>query len=566
MPTKQIPLLGEIGSKYNSNVLDISIPAIAPYYLNGFFETNNFAQDEMQKISYCQRPGTLDITDEGMSNLSGLTNNYKIQGMVSSIDRSKLLFYVNNGAANIVFYYDASTNTLTNKGTAPAAAGNWSYTAPVVFSVLDGISYGSNVYYAVTDFTKGAVINSTGTWTEITDADFTGLTKVTNILGMDGYLFIGTSNNRLYNSDLNAGATWTATSFLTVADTPGALVWLAKIRNYLIVFKEHSIEFFQDTGEPTPGSPLSAQKQLNIKVGCISRSSIKEVSDGIIFIGTSEGGRVQMYKLGLDLRLKVISNYYIDQLLSSFIGISGPYSVEPKVTTINSGESQVIFFRGKEFYLICLRDGLGSGYDRTWVYDNSLNTWIRWATCLTAQDVLDENFTPTQSTQVARSGRIHNVMAQNFLSSASVKPFFVTILADDTFYGDAHNDAGSYYTYPMYWVSENFTLGTRKRKFLDSFEVLFEAWTGATPGERTGDLTLYYRDSDYNTQSPNVLVTRPLSYNIGGNNDNRAIARRLGQFRKRNFVVKYIGTTNATPFKILGIEINYNLAEQDQEG
>ena len=385
MPQMNLPLLGEMGpiSALNSDDSDISNGTLQglgipyPFYLNGFFEVvKNKPSDDARKISFTKRPGI-----GGFLALSATYNKYRIQGVISSLDKTKILYFMNNGSNNRTAYFDGTTNTIS-VGNAPAAAGNWTMVGPVVWTLLDGISYGANVYYAVTDFTKGAVVNSTGTWTEITDADFTGLTKVTNFIGLDGYLFIGTSNNRIYNSDLNNSTSWTATSFITAADTPGNLVWLGKIRNYLIAFKQYSLEFYEDTGNPTPGSPLTAQKALRKPIGLACKSSVQYVSDGIIFMGQSDNAYLGMFKLRYsDLGLEKISDYSMDNLINSrnTYSVNPNYSVDPTSDPVSgfviaNGESRTLSFQGKEFYLIDV-SSMALGSRRTYVWDNELNVW-----------------------------------------------------------------------------------------------------------------------------------------------------------------------------------------------
>lgn len=567
MPTEQISLYGEMTSKYgaiSASEAEGSEPARIPYYLNGFFDRNPNAKEDMRKVSFCKRPGTTCALDAGITALTGLGVGQRIQGMISSFDKTKLIFYVNNGGANKSYYFDGTT--LSDRGVAPAAAGSWTLTGPVTFTLLDGISYGATNFYAVTDFNKCALINATGVWTEMTAATLTGLTKTTNICAMDGYLFIGDDRNRIYNCTLNTPGTWSALDFLTAADIPGKLMWLSRLRNYMIAFKQYSIEFFEDTGNPSPGSPLTPQKQLNRKIGLASKSSIKEVSDGIIFLGISEHGKLEIYKIFRDsLEIKPISSNYVEQFISGFTSIDGAYSVDPKITGINAGESQIINFRGKEFYEIKVRD---STTDRSFIYDNDIGAWVRWATCMTSANTLDNNFTPTQSTIFVKGGKLFNVMAQNFLSAGGVAPFFTTIGSENSIYADSVNNASSYNGFPLEWVSDVMDFGSRKRKFLDSLEILYDQWTHASvdiPGDSANTVTLYYRDSDFNTQGTDAkLVTRTI-FTIGDTSQ-RMIYRRLGQFRKRNFALRQIDSIHLFPFRIWGIELKYNIGETDQDG
>jgi hypothetical protein len=572
MPTKQLPIMGHMGSKYGMLGVNEADPYDTSFYLNGYFETNPQAPEESRKTSFNKRPGTTLATDNGLAGLTGLPNNYKVQGMASTFDKNSLFFYVNNGAANRVYYYFPATGVLTNLGAAPAAAGNWTFTGPTVWTTLDGVSYGAPAgnpsVFAVTDFTKAMVISITGIMTEITDADFTALGKVTNFVAMDGYLFIGTSNNRIYNCDLNTPTSWAATSFLTVADTPGSIVWLGRARNYVVVFKQYSIEFYEDTGNPTPGSPLTAQKQLNHKIGCASKSSIKEVEDGYIFIGIDERGQMRVYKLSkADLSVKVISDTFMNQTLGGFTAVDGAYSVDPKVTgsNANAGESQVLYIRGKEFYALYLKEAIATStsYSRTWLWDNELNVWCgRWATCVVAGNVLDDNFTPTQSVLLKKDNVLHNVLAQNFLSDASNPPYFISMTSWDATFGDSTGTGTR--SYPLEWVSDVYDFGTRKRKFIDSVEIMYDVSSG---GGTSVDqqVTLSYRDYDYNDVGSNKTVSVTKTYQRNGRD--RLIWRRLGSTRRRAFAIKQQDVIiGQWAFRVWGIEIQYNLGEQDQEG
>jgi len=385
---------------------------------------------------------------------------------------------------------------------------------------------------------------------------------------MSGYLFIGTSNNRIYNSDLNTPTAWQALSFLTVADHAGALMWLARCKNYLVAFKQYSIEFYEDTGNPTPGSPLTAQKQLNRKVGLAAKSSVKEVSDGIIFLGISEHGKVEMYKLFKEtLELKIISNQYMETMLSAFTAIDGAYSVDPKATGSNTGEAQILNYLGREFYLIYAHNKAGSA--RTWVYDNDLGTWVRWASSVTGTSgspyflgILDNNFTPTQSVLFIKSGVTYNLMAQNFLSAAGAPPYFVSMAHSTTSFGDSAGVGASVIGTPFQWVSDIIDFGSRKRKFIDSVEVLYDRYDSS--GDADDDqvsIQLMYRDASISNTSQ---VTR--TKKLPGDNKQRVRFTRCGSCRKRTFALSLIDSLNSYPFRIWGIEVEYNIGETDQEG
>lgn len=561
MPRKNLQLLGVMGpvSLNSSDAIDDTtfkgVSTKFPVYINGYFESMPDRDEQNRKVAFTKRFGTFTANPA----ISVTYNGYKIQGVTTSLDKTKLLFYMNNGTANRTAYYDGTTLTVS-AGNAPAAAGNWTFSGPVVWTVLDGISYGANNYYAVTDFTKGAVVNSTGTWTEITDADFTGLTKVTNFVGLDGYLFIGTSNNRIYNSDLNASTSWTATSFITCADTPGNLLWLGRARNYLVAFKQYSIEFFEDTGNPTPGSPLTAQKQLRKNVGLVSPSSVQYVSDGIIFLGMSDKMRIGIYKLRFDnLELEQLSDYYMNQVLglAAIYTTATTYSVDSTASGTALGQSQVCTYGGKEFYIVNL-SGVGAGTKRTMVYDNQLKCWVHWNTWLATNGTTTSGlFEVSQCVQfcVTSNNFTYQLFVSNFRSvNSGLAPVFVSaspspaIAAQD-------DDGTNLRTFPFVWIGDITDFGTRQRKYCDSAELLVDATSNFTL-----NITLYYRDYDFDTTTGQA-VTRTLTTS-SLNKTGRPILRRLGQFRKRQFGIM---EQSSSYWRLMGIELQLNLSETDQD-
>lgn len=555
MPHKQIPLLQDLGVYQNFDTATTQ-PSY-PFYLNGYFEnTNNQDQESnSRKNAFVRRPGMGFI----LVDRSQITAGHYIQGAVTSIDRSKLIFFTNNGtSANRTWFYNGST--LTNKGVAPAAAGNWSFSGPVVFTTLDGITYGANNYYAATDFTKGAVIDANGNWTEITDAVFTGLTKATNFVATDGYLFIGTTNNRLYNCNLNTPGTWTATNFLNVADSPGNLLWLSRIRNYIIAFKDYSIEFYEDVGNPSPGSPLEPRKQFNRQIGCINRSTIQEVSDGIIFAGSSINKTSKIYKIDkTTFQIKEISDRYIQQCLSR--GFDSTYSCDYIASGAGArfGQSQVGNIAAKEFYAISLPDPNGS-QPFQFFYDNDLGVWHPWATSITSSGVMDTTgFNGSQAQIFSKVSGADTVFADNSTVDGTHGARFMLMNAKfaSTLQNDLAVDGVTANAYPVVWASDDMDFGTRERKQMPSFEVLYDMDSSQVP-DPTGStyfLTLYYRDSGFNN-NVGYISTRTIPLDIGGSV--RARITRLTSFRHRNFVLLYNQTA---PLRIWGIEVSVKTTE-----
>lgn len=563
MPTKQIPLYGEEGIFQQGDTVNGALAAY-PLFMNGYFEKNSNPPSPARAYAFVKRPG-LNTFVEG----SAFTNNHKIQGIIGSLDRNTAVIYTNNGSVNRTWQIDLGAGgILTNVGVAPAAAGTWTVTGPVVFTFLDGISYGANNYYAVTDFNKGAVVANTGAWTEITDSDFTGLVKCTNFVALDGYLFIGTTNNRIYNSDLNTPGSWAATSFLTSADTPGSVIWLGRIRNYLIALKDRSIEFFEDVGNPAPGSPLEARKQLNRTIGCINKSTIQEVSDGIIFAGAANSQSPKLYKIAKDtLQITEISNRLVSRSLMR--GFNASYSNDPVQFPSPSGATSQVFSIGsKEFYSITLPDPVISGGLFTHIWDNDLSIWTVWRSSTTTSGVNDaKGFVGCQAINGNFSSPNCTIFVNNSSSDSSHPPHLMAMNVDldssaSLNWVDFAQDTVTANNYVFGWTSDSFDFGSRKRVFMDSLEVMYDVDSSVAPNFSANSyaIVLTYRDWDYNASS-GYTGTKTMPIDIGS--ALRAICTRLGSFRRRNLSLSYIGPT---ALRIWGVEFDYNLGETEQDG
>lgn len=560
MPTKFIPFTAEPSINQGQNLSGAGLTAnLMPDIVNGYFEDYKTAAEEIRQLKFTMRPQTID------SSLTLNTSNADnvINGMISSLDRTRL-FYVLTGTGGPLF------RTLTSAATTSPATGpgaGWSNTTGYKWDYLDGISYGANNYFVVTDFTKGALISSPAgvwTWTDIAAAVYTGLTTKTNILPMDGYLFCGDgATNRIYNCDLNTPATWTATSFVTSADSPGQLLWLGRIRNYLIAFKQYSIEFWEDVGNPTPGSPLESQKQLNRKIGLYSTSSVQEVSDGLIFAGLNQGGKISMYKIDREtLSIKVIANKMMEWSLANENLIPvyfSTYLTYPKQSAY-LGASQVINFKDKEFYCITLAGP--SANSCTFVYDNELEIWTRWYTNTNQHATTNDGYyLPSQCVSLKLSSTyIGPIFAKNYGGAGTT---FATKLQRYLVF----NELSFGERIGFGFTSDFIDLGSNKRKFQDSVELLYEFNTGFDPslGSTIAQVDYFYKDKSFSTYPS--ITTKSTSLKTSG--QDRAIFRRGGSFRSRahSFMFNSDVPSNTGPppnITIFGFFIVYNEGETDQ--
>lgn len=108
--------------------------------------------------------------------------------------------------------------------------------------------------------------SSIGTWTEITDVDFTGFVLRGKLEHMDGWCFGMDSLNRIQNSDLNSLANWTAGQFITKQIKQDNPAGLARLGRQLLAFGDNTVEVFVNNGNPF-GSPLISVPDRAQRVG-----------------------------------------------------------------------------------------------------------------------------------------------------------------------------------------------------------------------------------------------------------------------------------------------------------
>jgi len=561
----QIPLLQK-GNNYSWRSLTVanSQDYPIPLCVNGYYESSPHAVSDSRKVAYCKRPGLGDATTvTEFTNLVPTNSGERVNGLCTSLDKNILLYYSYDATKRYTNIYTASTNTLTQTDvTATFAAGNMALT------VLDGINYGANVYYAATNGTEGALINSSGVWSKITDADYTGNGVKTNFVGLDGYLFYGvisgTNAGRIYNSDLSAAAAasgWTDTSYISANDVPGSIVWLARIRNMVVCFKQYSIEFFEDVGNPIPGSPLERRSSVTKHIGCASASSVQEVSDGIIFLAVDKRGKMRYMKLReSDLELEPISDPYIDFIVSEAVGAAGGFPSFGNDFDLDGdvrGQSQVIVMYNKEFYTtnISVDDETANDIG-TFVYDNELKVWYQWASASASIDgVKNFRFYGTQSFSLKNSnGGLEIMFVNNNTGNAksSFRAFWVNS-ANANAYKDA--TAATHYTYVFEWMSDYYDFGNVDRKFMHSVEVHYDAdWTDALPAASTSTLTLTHYEADINQPVASKSVT------IDSSGFRRAKYRQLGSFRRKAFK---LSEASGYPLRLWAVEVVYDSGPDD---
>lgn len=212
---------------------------------------------------------------------------------------------------------------------------------------------------------------------KIIDGDFP-TTATGAFVELDGYIFIGTSNGRIYNSDLNSITSWSATNYIAVNMQADGSVALAKFKNQIVAFGRNHIEFFYNAGNPS-GSPLGRTEQAMLRIGSYSTNNIVAFRDWIFFIGQDTGYENAGVWMLEGFTAKRLTNIPLTRMLGQ------------DVASLNAEEIYLSAFehQGKQFvhfgmgnstnlicsYLYCMESGewVESGFPYLMIFSEGLN-------------------------------------------------------------------------------------------------------------------------------------------------------------------------------------------------
>lgn len=212
-----------------------------------------------------------------------------------------------------------------------------------------------------TDWTTSEAwtMTSTHTFAKITDAQFP-VNAMPGVVEIDGYLFVIASDGKIYNSDLNAPASWVGDNLSTTRESDRATS-ISKHLNYLVAFGDRSIEFFYNAGNAS-GSPLARVDGAFLRVGCQSPHSLATVENGIAFTARALDGN---FYVGILSGMEVMraSSDYIDYVLSTLT-----------LAQIKQIYGYSVMVNGTELYVMQV-----PGANMTCVLNISTKTWTVWA-------------------------------------------------------------------------------------------------------------------------------------------------------------------------------------------
>jgi hypothetical protein len=231
--------------------------------------------------------------------------------------------------------------------------------------------------------TANATANGTGVtitrthMAKIIDADFPS-TATGPFVELDGYVFIGTSDGKIYNSDLNSITSWGSLSWIRVNMQADGSIACAKIKNQVLGIGRNHCEFFYNAGNPT-GSPLGRTEQAMIAVGSYSTDNIVNWRDRVFFIGQDSGYENAGVWMIEGFKEKRLSSIPLTRMLSQNSATLNAEQIHLSAFE-HQGKQFVYFGMGNSSnliadYLYCLESGewVEAGYPFLMKFSEGLN-------------------------------------------------------------------------------------------------------------------------------------------------------------------------------------------------
>lgn len=331
-----------------------------------------------------------------------------------------------------------------------------------------------------------------------------GYPIVGNAVHMDGYMFVMDRSGKIWNSDLNSLANWSATAFLDTSVYPDGGSGLVKMGSYILGMGTRSIERFVNGGAAT-GSPLTRVPNATIRIG-VSRNSLCEaiypVNDSVYFVGLGASSRKHgVYRL-TESGVEQISTPAINKALSDFAQDNDGTTWGIAGVGMLYGMTHVFFY---------------TGTNRCPVYCEDTKQWWWWST----------------PNSVTLCGVACTNQQMEWISTTNRNRYFC--FPDIPIY----QDNGSNYT--MTIQTDNIDHGSSNYKAFSSAEIIGD--TQST----SGNLGIAWSNDDFQNFNTPVNTDTSLA---------RKIIRRLGIGRRRAW--KITETVNR-PFRAEALELQFDV-------
>lgn len=304
---------------------------------------------------------------------------------------------------------------------------------------------------------------------------------VSDVAYIDGYiLWTVASNDTFVISALNDATTYDVLDIATVEGSPDDLVGLIVDHREVQFFGKQSIEIWYNSG--ASDFPFERQGNAFIERGCFARDSIVKIDNSVHFLGDD----MVVYRL----------DGYQPVRIST-------HAIEYEIRNATEAWGFAYTQEGHKFY--CLNTDVGC-----FVYDMSTGAWHE-------RKSLDMD---------------------NWRAGSAVRVYDQTIFGSNTT-GKLYTASLDTYTEDSETISMEITLptvesGTRQRLTCYAFELLSETGVGLTTGQGSDpQAMLTYSDDGGKNWSNEMWRTMGAI----GTYNTRAVWRKLGQFRQRQFKI-----------------------------
>lgn len=359
-PNLVIPLASSYNTRGQNASANVFTNGIDQRKVNSYYETIRNSLTGRATSYLVKRPG---VVDSGSTFGTSGQNAYLVSRAPGGVSDGASDAWVFSKSGSDLRASSSTTTTviMTDSSMTPAYVGMTSLngTETLVFEATDSAVGVRRTFYST----------AIGTFTEITDTDFTSRVQYGNMEFMDGYGFYLSSNNRIYNSDQNTLASWGANNYITKAITQDTGIGgLMRFVNQLLVFGDDTVEVFRNAGNAT-GSPLVRVPELHQRIGLrppdrFGGHYYAIIGQRLFFVGRTGGGYITANNAVFaydGARYEKVSTPAIEKILASDAG-----------TSVNK-----IAFAGKPALAIAV-DAVGATTQRWLMFFPDDNEWFEW--------------------------------------------------------------------------------------------------------------------------------------------------------------------------------------------
>lgn len=498
-------------------------------FKNCFFEVYEDSQTKSSQVFCIKRAGVSSSNAWTAGTFpNGHTVGYGLGCFTAQPHTSTKVYFAVQGASSglaHVYYFDGTTVTGFGSHALPTykrinfvdiGLPNDTYTV--------GWTSGTTMYL-VKD--AGVINNSTPNG---------GAADLTRPVYLNNRVFVGDRVTGIINqSDLGTYQTF-GSDTITVESAGGKLVDLARYNNFILAFKEFSMEFFEDVANQN-GSVLGRVGQAEQQVGCVHPNTIVDTGAGeLIWLATDRSGHRSVKMLKNSFEVASIEDNTVSKMLRLTANYDGSHAFMLNV-------------HGHQFYALTLKQSYSDSSNTndfantTFVYDLKTKLWSLWSS------VAEESYFTDSATGVviASQGRWnYSGACKNTYNTTYVQDYDTGALhVMDDYYTD---DGGDNFSYSIRISGVDF--GTFKRKFLNRLSLYCDTGNSQSP---EFDLGIARDDLNYGAMYLRTLVKATLSTQEQGYS-----AFALGSGRRFNFLIR---STSDYPIRISAINIDYDIGE-----